>query len=194
MRKRLWSLTAAALTVLASVGAINGCSHRNGDVNRVVDPYWNKADFDGEHVWYYRSTVVDTAPGSSFINGTVGDGDWLLLERLRWEVTEHYLMGASGWNAAQGDALDGIPVTLLAGTYFTAEGGNPTMWPYDGLVSQHSAWATDVPEAIMPIRATWSGPLTHSIFCSHAVGADWQTALTWNVDALARVAQALDEA
>jgi triacylglycerol lipase len=113
---------------------------------------------------------------------------------LNVQDTEHYLMGPSGWNAAQGDALDGIPVTLLAGTYFTAEGGNPTMWPYDGLVSQHSAWATDVPEAIMPIRSTWSGPLTHSIFCSHAVGADWQTALTWNAEALARVAQALDEA
>jgi hypothetical protein len=124
MRKRLWSLTAAALTVLASVGAINGCSHRNGDVNRVVDPYWNKADFDGEHVWYYRSTVVDTAPGSSFINGTVGDGDWLLLERLRWEVTETYLMGYRDYESAPGtehneweggsDVYKGAPVAMFA--------------------------------------------------------------------------------
>jgi triacylglycerol lipase len=113
---------------------------------------------------------------------------------LNVQDTEHYLVGPSGWNAAQGNALDGIPVTLLAGTYFTAEGGNPTMWPYDGLVSQHSAWAVDVPESVMPIRSTWSGPLTHSIFVSDAVGAEWQTALTWNNDALARVAQALDGA
>lgn len=113
---------------------------------------------------------------------------------LNVQDTEHYLVGPSGWNAAQGNVLDGIPVTLLAGTYFTAEGGNRTMWPYDGLVSVHSAWASDVSEAVMPIRSTWSGALTHSIFVSNAIGADWQTALTWNVDALARVAQALDEA
>lgn len=110
---------------------------------------------------------------------------------LNVQDTERYL---SGWNAAQGNALEGIPVTLLAGTYFTAEGGNPTMWPYDGLVSQHSAWANDVPESVMPIRATWAAPLTHSIFMAHAIDADWQTALTWNVDALHQVAQALEQA
>jgi len=112
---------------------------------------------------------------------------------LNVQDTEHYLMGDAGWNAAQGNALDGIPVTLLAGTYFAAKGGNPTMWPYDGLVSEYSAWATGVPEEIMPIRSTWSGSLTHSIFVSDVIGADWQTALTWNTDALARVAQALEE-
>ena len=113
---------------------------------------------------------------------------------LNVQDTEHYLMGASGWNAAQGRALDGIPVTLLAGGYFTAEGGDPSMWPYDGLVSIHSAWAEGVPEEVMPIRSTWAATLTHSIFVSHAAGLDWQTALTWNTDALARVEQALDEA
>jgi pimeloyl-ACP methyl ester carboxylesterase len=113
---------------------------------------------------------------------------------LNVQDTEHYLMGPSGWNAAQGPVLDDIPVTLLAGGFFSEEGGDPSMWPYDGLVSIHSAWAEGVPEEIMPIRATWSAPLTHSIFVSNAVGADWQTALTWNVDALARVEQALDDA
>lgn len=113
---------------------------------------------------------------------------------LNVQDTEHYLMGADGWNAAQGDALDGIPVTLMAGTWFTQAGGNPTMWPYDGLVSQYSAWATGIPEEIMPIRNYWTGTLTHSIFVSNAIGADWQTALTWNTDALATVAQAISEA
>lgn len=112
---------------------------------------------------------------------------------LNVQDTEHYLMGPNGWNAAQGNVLAGIPVTLMAGTYFTAEGGNPTMWPYDGLVALHSAWAMDLPESTMPIRETWSGALTHSIFVSGALNADWQTALTWNSDALARVNQALDE-
>jgi triacylglycerol lipase len=110
---------------------------------------------------------------------------------LNVQDTEHYL---DGWNAAQGPALDGIPVTLLAGGYFTADGGNPTMWPYDGLVSIHSGLAEGLTQSIMPIRSTWSAPLTHSIFVAHAIEADWQTALTWNVDALARVTQALDEA
>ena len=110
---------------------------------------------------------------------------------LNVQDTEHYLMGPDGWNAAQGNALDGIPVTLMGGGWFTADGGNPSMWPYDGLVSIHSAWATGVPESVMPIRTTWSAPLTHSIFVSNAIEADWQTALTWDSDALARVAQAL---
>jgi pimeloyl-ACP methyl ester carboxylesterase len=110
---------------------------------------------------------------------------------LNVQDTEHYL---NGWNPAQDPALDKVPVTLMAGGYFTADGGNPTMWPYDGLVSIHSGLALGVAESIMPIRSTWSAPLTHSIFVSHAIEADWQTALTWNVDALARVAQALDEA
>lgn len=110
---------------------------------------------------------------------------------LNVQDTEHYL---NGWNLAQGDALDGIPVTLMAGGYFTADGGNPSMWPYDGLVSIHSGLAMGVPESVMPIRSTWSATLTHSIFVSHAIEADWQTALTWNVGALSRVAQALGEA
>jgi len=113
---------------------------------------------------------------------------------LNVQDTEHYLGGPGGWNAAQGSVLDGIPVTLMAGTYFTAEGGNPTMWPYDGLVSEHSAWALDLPESTMPIRSTWSAPLTHSIFISNAIGTDWQTALTWNTAALERLLHALDAA
>lgn len=112
---------------------------------------------------------------------------------LNAQDTAHYLLSPGNWNAAQGDALDGIPVTLMGGSYFEAEGGNPAMWPYDGLVSVHSALATDVPDSVMPIRTTWSAHLTHSIFVSDAIKADWQTALTWNVDALARVTQALDE-
>ena len=53
----------------------------------------------------------------------------------------------------------------------------------------------------MPHRTCWAGPLTHSTFVTEAynqmikpaVPWDWQTALTWNTDALARVNQAIDE-
>jgi pimeloyl-ACP methyl ester carboxylesterase len=120
---------------------------------------------------------------------------------LNREDTFKYLDGQSGWNNAQEGYLDGIPVTLLGGAAFTADGGNPTMWPNDGITSRYSAWASGVPDAVIPWRACWVGPLTHSIFVTDAynqtvgVNPPWdrQTALTWNSDALARVNRAIDE-
>lgn len=119
---------------------------------------------------------------------------------LNRQNTFQYLDGPAGWNAAQKGYLDGIPVTLLAGTFFTAEGGNPTMWPYDGITSRYSAWAQGVSGGVIPWRTCWEGPLTHSIFVSNeynkimnpAEPLDWQSALTWNAEALARVDQAID--
>ncbi|MFM9135968.1 MAG: alpha/beta hydrolase, partial [bacterium] len=110
------------------------------------------------------------------------------------EDTEKFLMGPDGWNAAQGNALDGIPVTLLAGSYFQVDDGDPTVWPNDATVSRSSAWAERIPDALMPIRTRWEGPLVHSIFTCNYAGLDWQRALTWNVDALARVSEAIDAA
>lgn len=120
---------------------------------------------------------------------------------LNREDTIKYLDGPPGWNNAQVGYLDGIPVTLMAGTYFEAAGGVPLMWPYDGIVSRYSAWAEGVSDEIIPWRTCWEAPLTHSIFVSDsynkivkpATPIDWQTALTWNTDALARVNQAIDE-
>ena len=120
---------------------------------------------------------------------------------LNREDTRKYLDGSLSWNNAQVGYLDGIPVTLLAGAAFTAEGGNPTMWPYDGITSRYSAWAEGVSDAVIPWRACWVGPLTHSIFVTDSYNQitqakppwDWQTALTWNTDALARVNRAIDE-
>jgi triacylglycerol lipase len=120
---------------------------------------------------------------------------------LNREDTFKYLDGQPGWNNAQEGYLDGIPVTLLAGAAFTADGGNPTMWPNDGITSRYSAWAAGVSDAVIPWRACWVGPLTHSIFVTDAYNQtvdakppwDRQTALTWNSEALARVNQAIDE-
>lgn len=111
---------------------------------------------------------------------------------INHEDTSKYLNGPDGWNTAQGDALQGIPVTLIGGTYFTKPSGDPTVWPYDGIVSRQSAWATTVPDAIIPHRTCWSGPLTHSIFVSDFAKLDWATAMTWNAEVLARVNQAID--
>ena len=113
------------------------------------------------------------------------------------EDTEKYLMGPGRWNEAQGDALDGIPVTLMAGAYWTAppkaKKVDPTVWPYDGITSQSSGWATNISDSIIPHRTCWSAPLTHSIFLSDAAKLDWSTALTWNEESLARVNQAIDD-
>lgn len=121
---------------------------------------------------------------------------------LNREDTFKYLDGPPGWNDAQVGFLDGIPVTLLAGTFFADESGDPRMWPYDGITSRYSAWAAGVSDEVIPWRACWEAPLTHSIFVSNAYNelvkpatpVDWQSALTWNTKALARVNQAIDEA
>jgi hypothetical protein len=84
-------------------------------------------------------------------------------------------------------------VTLLAGTYFKTQAGNPRIWPYDGVTSRYSAWAEGVSDAVIPHRTCWEGSLTHSIFVSDKISADWQTAITWNKAALERVNQAIDE-
>lgn len=102
----------------------------------------------------------------------------------------------SGWNSAQGNALAGIPVTLLAGTYLEnpSPGSDPTVWPYDGTVSRFSAWATDVPDATIPWRSCWQGRLVHTIYQSEALGIGWESAITDDPGAIARVNRAIDEA
>ena len=110
------------------------------------------------------------------------------------EDTEKFLMGPDGWNAAQGSVLTGIPITLLAGTFFQKSDADPTVWPNDATVSRSSALAERLPDDILPSPTRWEAPLVHSIFTCNYAGLDWQTALTWNVDALARVNQAIDEA
>lgn len=109
------------------------------------------------------------------------------------EDTMRYLNGPDGWNTAQGDALQGIPVTLIGGTYFNKPGGDPTVWPYDGIVSRTSAWAAGLPDSVIPHRTCWSGRLTHSIFVSDFAKADWSTAMTWNTEALDRVNTAIED-
>lgn len=109
------------------------------------------------------------------------------------EDTMGYLNGPDGWNAAQGDALQDIPVTLIGGTYFDKPGGDPTVWPYDGITSKTSAWAASLPDSVIPHRTCWSAPLTHSIFVSDFAKLDWSSAMTWNTDALQRVNKAIED-
>lgn len=141
---------------------------------------------------------IDECQGNAFC--TEFNETWKTLvptgdKGLNAQDTRRYLNGVDGqdgWNQAQAGYLDGIPVTMLGGGYFTDDTGNPVYWPYDGIVSVTSALGETISDEVIPHRACWSAPLTHSIFISNLAGLDWQTALTWNKEAIERVNQAID--
>lgn len=108
--------------------------------------------------------------------------------------TVRYTSGPTGWNAAQGSALRGIPVTLMAGSYLQAAGGAPSLWPYDGTVPRFSALAQGVSSDVIPWRACWQGPLVHWIGWADQLGIPRDRSITDNPEAMARVNQAIDEA
>ncbi|MDP2342014.1 MAG: hypothetical protein Q8O67_13735 [Deltaproteobacteria bacterium] len=99
-------LLAATLAFIAAVG-VTSCSYRNEDLNRVVDPYWSKEYFAAEDEWYLRSTVVDAPPEHGWIS--IADGDWLMLEKIRWEVTEKFLIGWRTYSIAPGSENEELP-------------------------------------------------------------------------------------
>jgi triacylglycerol lipase len=147
----------------------------------------------------YYAGEIDLAAcvGQKFCEDTVkGWADLVkaLDKGLSAQDTVRFLTGPDGWNTAQGNALDGIPTTFMAGTYFADPAGDPTLWPYDGTVPRHSALAVDVGDDIIPWRACWEAPLVHWIGQAEALGQSWELAITNNPDALARVNQAIDSA
>lgn len=98
------------------------------------------------------------------------------------------------WNQGQEGVLDGIPVTLIAGTYFTKKGGSAQRWPNDGVIERTSALATKTPNSVIPHRTCFAFPLTHSLFISQAIDLPDSKALTWNPRVGATIAQAVDNA
>jgi len=110
------------------------------------------------------------------------------------QVTSQYLGGVGGWNDRQGDALRGIPLTLVAGDWFQADGGEARAWPHDGLVSVASAFAHGVSPSVLPEHTTHLFHDVHSIFFADQFGLPWQQALTWNPDVFRVVIDALEAA
>lgn len=84
------------------------------------------------------------------------------------------------WTAEQEGVLDEIPVTLVAGTYFTKTNGRADKWPNDGYVQFSAATARSVPDSILPMRSCFVEPFTHSPFTSALVGDVAERAITWN--------------
>jgi hypothetical protein len=106
---------------------------------------------------------------------------------LAQENTYHYMVGTGRWNEYQKGVLDDIPVFTVGGTYFTAEGGDPELWPNDGIVTEFSAHGTGLPASVAPRHQHASFPVTHSIFVSNLLGLPWETGMTWNPEVLASV-------
>lgn len=98
------------------------------------------------------------------------------------------------WNSGQGGFLNGIPVTLFSGTYFTQTGGSSAMWPNDGIAQKSSALAEGVSDTVLPHRRCYISKLTHSLSISRSVGLPDDTALTWNADIAAQLAKSIDTA
>ena len=106
---------------------------------------------------------------------------------LAQENTYHYMVGPGRWNEFQIGVLDDIPVHTIGGTYCVAEGGDPELWPNDGIVTDFSANARGLAAAVAPRRTSASFPVTHSIFVSDLLGLPWETGMTWNPDVLESV-------
>jgi hypothetical protein len=122
MMRIMRSKIVAALGLAALLLGVASCSQRNDDLNRVVDPYWEKSYFSPDETWYYRATIVDGSPAGGMW-GAIGEGHWLLLERCKWEVTEYMLIcwrdyeaspGSESQQWEQGDELyKGAPVAMF---------------------------------------------------------------------------------
>jgi pimeloyl-ACP methyl ester carboxylesterase len=108
------------------------------------------------------------------------------------ELTSRFLCAPGGWNDRQAGVLDGIPVTLIAGDHFRHDGGDPGLWPHDGLVTLPSGLAADVPVTVLPERSVHAFPDVHSIYFADRFGLPWETALTWDPSVLEVVLAALE--
>lgn len=94
------------------------------------------------------------------------------------QVSRRFLRG---WNAAQVGVLDEVQVTAVGAGHFGSADRPRQLWPHDGLVSQQSARADEVPSAVLPhvTRHTFAGDV-HSIFFADAFGLPWERAITWD--------------
>ena len=107
------------------------------------------------------------------------------------QITRPFLCSPGGWNDQQAGLLDSIPVTLIAGDYFRHDGGDPAVWPHDGLVALPSGLAVDVPASVLPDRTVHQFHDVHSIYFADRFGLPWETALTWDPAVLHVVAAAV---
>lgn len=141
-----------------------------------IDPAQPLSACDGSPVCEGFLTPLITIPGIDMLVATLASANTAV------------------WNMNQIGALDGIPVTMIAGTYFTKPGGMESKWPNDGAIQEASALGTATPDSVLPHRRCHSTALTHSLFVSRAIGAPAESAMTWNADVAEIVANAIENA
>lgn len=109
---------------------------------------------------------------------------------IQVELNREQMKKLNDYNAG---VLERTPVTVIGGNAFTKSGGDPNIWPNDGIVDLASAMAQDVPDSVIPHRRchVYEGG-THSIWVSNHVSPRLpeDTAITWN----ATVGDWVDEA
>ena len=105
------------------------------------------------------------------------------------QVSRRFLRG---WNAAQAGELDGVHVTAVGAGHFRSADHPRRLWPHDGLVSQQSARADEVPADVLPhvSRRTFADDV-HSIFFADAFDLPWERAITWDPEVFAVVDDAI---
>ncbi len=111
MRISRWLLP--VLAVVAGLAA--GCAQQVGDIDRTSPYALSKADFtDGE--WYIRQTFVEVPPASfaGFVGLTSS------MEKIRWEITEDYLIAYRSYENNPGSR--GEIITNADGTIEYVEG------------------------------------------------------------------------
>ena len=101
------------------------------------------------------------------------------------------LQGPEGWNEAQGADLNGIPVTLIAGDFFTLPDGNAAVWPNDGIVAENSALARGISGDPLRVRSCLVRPDLHTTALAEAQGLPWSSAITWDPVVLVAVSVAV---
>lgn len=123
------------------------------------DPALESPDYD--IVRTFAGTLIDRRPATD-------------------AVVEQLTTGYDAWAESLAGTLDDLPVTLIGGSAFELEGGDPELWPNDGAIQLVAATAENVPARLLPHRTVHVLPLTHSLFVSDMAGLDPSTALTWN--------------
>jgi pimeloyl-ACP methyl ester carboxylesterase len=106
-------------------------------------------------------------------------------------LTDMLSIGYTDWANSLSGTLDDIPVTLIGGSYFTKDGGNPDKWPNDGAIQVTASLATNVSDEMLPQRTCHEFANTHSLSVSLGIGAAEETALTWNPEVGAVIVDAL---
>lgn len=95
-----------ALSGLVALATASSCAQRNGDLSRVQPNAVRKSDLV-EGIWYFRNTVTKAPPTTGFTYpGQMGE-----LEKVVWDIGEHYLVGYRAYPLIPGAESGSVEAT-----------------------------------------------------------------------------------